>query len=104
MGVEGTDAVEWAIKFSGIIFSNFLLVSGDFQKFVYTYKKILSIPDGDSIMYEVLQTSESQTPTTIEFKKISNLDHLSIGTYGSYAASESNNSLVYSENASASRN
>jgi hypothetical protein len=65
VGTEGTVSAEWAINFSGMTFSNFLFASGDFMNFVYTSKSILSV-NGGNVQYEVLRTSNSQTPTTIE--------------------------------------
>jgi hypothetical protein len=57
--------MEWAIEFSSMAFSNMLLATGDFKNFVYTSKDITFV-NGNPAMFEIMQSSLSQSPVSIE--------------------------------------
>jgi hypothetical protein len=97
IGIEGTTTAEWAINFSGMTFSNFLFASGDFMNFVYTSKSILNV--SGIAEYEVLQTSNSQTPSNIEVfnRGTANDDDPTIGTTTTWNENTAAKSFLYLE-------
>jgi hypothetical protein len=97
LGIEGNIEFEWAIDFNGMTISNFLFASGDFMNFVYTSKSILTV-NGNKIQYEVLQTSNSQTPTTIEvYIRDSSSYDPTIGTTTTWDENTAEKSFIYLE-------
>jgi hypothetical protein len=88
VGNEGTVAAEWAIPFGTLTFTNFLFASGDFMNFVYAAKNIIY---NNEASFEVLRTSNIQTPTSIE------VFNRSFGAASSWEANLEAKSVLYIE-------